>query len=367
MKKRLLFILAFISVSLIVVTFVLYSTKVPPHAEISKARIKLAEAEKLKSSKYASKKFQNASMCYESALSEWKKENDRFILFRDYKKVGENAEQAYKLAVEAIAETKDKISGEKELLGSRISILERKVRDFDNKYKNFPFKSKERNELVRSKLLLNEGISAYKQANYESSKTNLDSAETLITTLNKIYKKRLEDYFSQYPQWQKWVAQSISNSKKHNAYCIIVDKYARECTLYKKGKILYKLEIELGENWIGNKNQQGDKSTPEGLYKIVRKKSNGTTRYYKAFLLDYPNEDDKKRFLLNKKDDIINKNAKIGNLIEIHGNGGKGIDWTDGCLALKDTDMDKLYTACPEGTSVTIVGSVKPLNKLFSN
>ncbi len=60
------------------------------------------------------------------------------------------------------------------------------------------------------------------------------------------------------------------------------------------------------------------------MYKIIEKKQNGQTKYYKALLLNYPNEDDKKRFLANKKNGIISKDAKIGNLIEIHGNGGKG-------------------------------------------
>ena len=58
---------------------------------------------------------------------------------------------------------------------------------------------------------------------------------------------------------------------------------------------------------MGDKNQQGDKSTPEGLYKITDKKSNGQTTFYKALMLDYPNDDDKKRFLQNKKNGVINR------------------------------------------------------------
>ena len=145
---------------------------------------------------------------------------------------------------------------------------------------------------------------------------------------------------------------------------IIIDKIARELSIYKNGEIFKQFPVELGVNWIGDKQQQGDKTTPEGLYKIIAKKQNGQTMYYKAFLLDYPNEDDKKRFLLNKKNGIINQDAEIGNLIEIHGNGGKGIDWTDGCIALNDTDMDEIFKFCTIGTKVTIVGSGRSLNEL---
>ena len=365
MKKRWWWFLAFVVILLTVLTFVFSQLKDPPLAEISQARTKLAEAKKVKSSEYARELFQKASLYYDSAMGEWNKQNERFILFRDYKKASENAEKATLMATEAMGAAKTKVSSEKELLGRRISKLKSRLHEFDVKYSNFPFNKKERNELVKSKLLLNEGDLAYKQANYQSCKAKIDSAETLISNLHEIYKKRLADYFSHYPKWQKWVEQSIAASNKQKTYCIIVDKFARECLLYKNGKLQQTLEIELGPNWMGDKNQQGDKFTPEGLYKIVAKKANGKTKYYKAFLLDYPNEDDKKRFALNKKNGIINQNANIGNLIEIHGNGGKGIDWTDGCVALKDADMDRLYKACPEGTKVTIVGSVKSLNELF--
>ena len=49
--------------------------------------------------------------------------------------------------------------------------------------------------------------------------------------------------------------------------------------------------------------------------------------------------------------------AGIGNLIEIHGDGGQGRDWTDGCVALADGDMDKVFARSRVGTPVTIVGT----------
>jgi murein L,D-transpeptidase YafK len=145
---------------------------------------------------------------------------------------------------------------------------------------------------------------------------------------------------------------------------LVVDKLARELVIYKNGRILKQYPVELGANWVGDKMQQGDKSTPEGMYRILDKKQNGQTRYYKAFLLDYPNAEDKKRFSLNKKNGVIHPDARIGNLIEIHGSGGKGIDWTDGCIALRDSDMNELYALCPVDTRITIVGSAKSFNSL---
>ena len=55
---------------------------------------------------------------------------------------------------------------------------------------------------------------------------------------------------------------------------------------------------------------------------------------------------------------VIPQNASIGNLIEIHGDGGKGLDWTDGCIALENTYMDKIWKLVPENTPVLIVGAL---------
>ncbi|MEZ5072175.1 MAG: L,D-transpeptidase [Bacteroidales bacterium] len=77
--------------------------------------------------------------------------------------------------------------------------------------------------------------------------------------------------------------------------------------------------------------------------------------------MDYPNAEDTKRFRNNKKNGRIPGDAEIGGLIEIHGKGGKGSDWTDGCVALRNEDMDAVFAACPNGTRVTIVGSTRPL------
>ncbi len=96
----------------------------------------------------------------------------------------------------------------------------------------------------------------------------------------------------------------------------------------------------------------------------MKKNKAPKTKYYKALLLNYPNEEDKKRFIQNKESGHIRATAKIGGLIEIHGNGGKGADWTEGCIALPDLLMDQLYASCAIGTPVTIVGSLGSLSDL---
>ena len=145
----------------------------------------------------------------------------------------------------------------------------------------------------------------------------------------------------------------------------MIEKFSKKCIVYKSGKKIREFNIELGINWLGNKIQQGDRATPEGRYSITSKKSGRGTIYHKALLINFPNSADTQRFNSQKANGIISKNAVIGGLIEIHGGGGKGIDWTDGCVALKNKDMDNLYALCPVGTPIAIVGSLIPLEKIF--
>ena len=105
------------------------------------------------------------------------------------------------------------------------------------------------------------------------------------------------------------------------------------------------------------------KPTPEGRYKIVKK--NAQSRYYKALLIDYPNESDKRRFALAKKKGLIPAGAAIGGLIEIHGGGKDSL--TNGCVGVENSVMDRLFPEVSVGTVVTIIGSLESANKLLSD
>jgi len=325
----------------------------------------LAEAQLERSPRYAARTFLQAGMYYDSAMVEWKIQNDHFILFRNYKKVAELARKSVKSSEQAINIARRTISETEDALGIRLEKSGEKIRNFDENFSRFPMDKEHRERFSRARLLYSESRQAYKNKNYALCMSRLDSVEAVTNELSTFYRDRLEEYFEDYPKWEAALEQSITFSRKNQTIVLVVDKMARELTVYKDGKILKEYPVELGANWVGDKMEQGDKSTPEGLYRILDKKQNGQTRYHKAFLLDYPNAEDKERFSLNKKNGVIHPDARIGNLIEIHGSGGKGIDWTDGCIALRDSDMEELYALCPVLTRVTIVGSTKSLNSLI--
>jgi L,D-peptidoglycan transpeptidase YkuD (ErfK/YbiS/YcfS/YnhG family) len=159
-------------------------------------------------------------------------------------------------------------------------------------------------------------------------------------------------------QWRAWANQTILESKQRGAPAIIVDKLRRELHLYDRGKRVATYAAELGGNGLRPKRHAGDRATPEGRYKVLEMRANGTTKYYKALLLDYPNHDDVRRFREAQRRGAIPPRVGIGSLIEVHGLGGDGRDWTDGCVALRNNDMDKLFKRTRVGTPVVIVGTL---------
>ena len=157
--------------------------------------------------------------------------------------------------------------------------------------------------------------------------------------------------------WQRWADDTIEATRRIPEPAIVVDKLRRRVVLYQEGRAVASFPAELGANGLRRKEHSGDRATPEGNYHIVEAKQGHATRYNKALLIDYPNDEDRMRFALARARGQILAGARIGNLIEIHGDGGEGRDWTDGCIALTNGDMEKVFARVRVGTPVTIVGT----------
>ncbi len=158
-------------------------------------------------------------------------------------------------------------------------------------------------------------------------------------------------------QWHAWAEATIEESRTNQTTAILVDKLRRLVLVYRDGRQVAHFPAELGANGLRRKEHAGDRATPEGKYRVVQVKHAPATKFYKALLLNYPNDEDRMRFDLGKRRGMISAGAGIGSLIEIHGDGGEGRDWTDGCIALTNEDMDRLFPHVQVGTPVTIVGT----------
>jgi hypothetical protein len=158
-------------------------------------------------------------------------------------------------------------------------------------------------------------------------------------------------------QWREWVREAIRESNRTGRPALVVDKRAQLAVLWAKAKPVRWLDVEFGYNGLKQKLQSGDGATPEGLYRVTRRKGAGETRYYKALLLDYPNDEDRRRFRAARTNGQVSKSSSIGGLIEIHGEGGRGQNWTDGCVAVENDEMDYLFDMLVVGSPVAIVGN----------
>ncbi len=156
--------------------------------------------------------------------------------------------------------------------------------------------------------------------------------------------------------WRSWAEQTIEGSRRNGDAAILVDKLRRRVILYRSGRAVASYPAELGANGLRRKEHSGDRATPEGRYRVTEAKQAPASRYHKALLINYPNDEDRMRFALARVRGTIPR-VGIGSLIEIHGDGGEGRDWTDGCVALTNEDMDRLFAHVRVGTPVTIVGT----------
>ncbi len=158
-------------------------------------------------------------------------------------------------------------------------------------------------------------------------------------------------------RWQGWRNATIEWSRREGRPAIVVVKDAHLMTVYVGGVPVKSYTVELGFNWIADKRQEGDGATPEGRYRVASRMDRLSADYYKALLIDYPNAEDRAQFSRARQTGDLPASSRIGGLIEIHGSGGRGHDWTNGCVAVTNREMDDLFERVVVGTPVTIVGS----------
>jgi len=135
---------------------------------------------------------------------------------------------------------------------------------------------------------------------------------------------------------------------------VIVIKSNKKMYLKNNNKILKEYNVVFGANPNGHKQYEGDERTPEGQYILDYKKSDSA--YYKAIHISYPNEQDKQQAKA--------KGVNAGGQIMIHGQpNGLGrlafltqqFNWTDGCIAVTNKEMNEIWAMVDAGTPIDIL------------
>ncbi|HEY5752034.1 MAG TPA: L,D-transpeptidase family protein [Chthoniobacterales bacterium] len=135
---------------------------------------------------------------------------------------------------------------------------------------------------------------------------------------------------------------------------ILIEKSKRMMSLFRDGKILKTYSIALGFNPEGHKQQEGDGRTPEGIYWIDWR--NPQSKYHLSLHISYPNAEDIQSAVacgVSPGCDIMIHGLPNG--ADIAGTGSLAMDWTAGCIAVTNAEIEEIWATVPDGAEVEIL------------
>jgi len=194
---------------------------------------------------------------------------------------------------------------------------------------------------------LKDSTIAAQQVQIESLQRKVQGKENEIVTL----KKTIEAFEIKIEALEKMFFDHAI--RKGPVDRILIEKGTRRLMLISKGEVLKSYKIALGGNPIGPKERQGDNKTPEGTYVIDAR--NRDSRFHLSLRISYPNERDKKRAKelgVSPGGDIMIHGIK--NDLAWVGEAHSGVDWTKGCIAVTDQEIEEIDRLAPNGTVVEI-------------
>ena len=190
------------------------------------------------------------------------------------------------------------------------------------------------------------------QTQIEALRQELQGSANGIVTLQQKIETLEQELVSKENEINKLQKETFA-LRKGAADRILIGKKERRLTLFSKGKVLKSYQIALGGNPNGPKERQGDNKTPEGIYVIDSRNKN--SRYHRSLHISYPNENDKKRAKdlgVSPGGDIMIHGIKNG--MSWVGNLHTDVDWTKGCIAVTDEEIEEIDKLAPNGTIVEI-------------
>lgn len=298
-----------------------------------------------------------ARMQSEDDVIRWPWETNGLVA--DLQKVEEKGRQA------ALAAAQRKEAERLETL-AQLTAAERRLQTFSSRVEEMGSRLILGQKLVETELLVKQGRSFFEQGRFSRAVPVMDEAGRLLDEQITLLNTELGRYADErtVATWRRLVRRTVAWSKLHQAPAIVISKADRSLTLYRNGRITASYPVQLGYNGMLEKRYQGDGATPEGQYRIIKKRDRRHTQFYRALLLDYPNAEDRRRFRSDRNAGIIPAGAMIGGQIEIHGLDQQVMSQTLGCIMLENRWVDVLFDSVEIGTPVTIVGALKASNSV---
>lgn len=146
---------------------------------------------------------------------------------------------------------------------------------------------------------------------------------------------------------------AMSKPKMYSADSIVLDKSQRKLSMYDHGQLVKSYIVALGRNPVGDKVKRGDGRTPEGLYRIEGR--NPGSKYHLSLRVSYPSAADREQ--------AARRGVTPGGDIMLHGLPKEFAtvgalhreqDWTEGCVALTNEEIEEIWRAVPDGAWILI-------------
>ncbi len=347
----------FLFAALAALVLALSGCESPPTKVLDDSRAAIEKARRGEAARYAPEVLKQAEETLRRARRSETLESARLAFRRDYRETISLAGQAKLLAVRS-----ERLSGKRRARAEGDSRAEvaslRELLDRSRQIKRFlsPRDPRVNRLQVGAGVDLEVAERRLKENDFPGALEVARSGVKRIHEADQILLSSMVRYTSHpdLPSWRKGVEEAIRKSRGGVAF--VVDKLRRRMTLYRSGRKQKTYSVDIGLGGMDRKLRSGDDATPEGVYRVQEIRGPGKSRYYRAFLLDYPNEQDRRRFETARRNGSVPKGAHPGGLIEIHGEGGRDQDWTRGCIALTNAEMDELSQWVKIGTVVAIVG-----------
>ena len=307
---------------------------------------------------YAPEEYKSYETTLKNITDDLIREEARFIWFRDYEPIAGRLKAVLRDGEGILKKVQERKEAKRVNTTRQLSELEERLTGLDRLSLTINEGRLARRSLTKASLMIKEAGLFLEREDYDGAGSRLTMASGYIKASEDI----LVPIFNRYTdktlieKWRRWVDEIAAESREKGTPAIVISKIDRRLTIYKHGNPFKTYEIGIGRNGLSDKLLAGDGATPEGSYRVIKKLSR--SRYHKALLLNYPNDEDRKEFLRLKKMGLIPKRAGMGGLIEIHGGGKVGM--TYGCVSIENRHMDELFELVPLGSPVAIVGNASP-------
>ncbi len=284
-------------------------------------------------------------------------ENLKLGWLRDYDRVRLNFAAALSAGNALKSKVQSLIGRKRASLAESAAAVRVKLRTLDGLTLSLVERGTARKQLARASILLTEADALARQSKFDEAAAKLDGAGALAAQAEQSVVSYIARYLdpAQVRAWKRAADETIEESRKKGTTALIVSKLERRLAVYRNGAVIRTYEVGLGFNGLADKRHSGDNATPEGRYTIIRKIP--SSLYYKALLINYPNDEDRRRFAQEKARGNIPRFVGIGGDIEIHGGGQDTL--TRGCVSLDNGKMDELYGLVLVGTPITIIGTME--------